>query len=174
MKMLLQNKKTPKISLGTIRECDFDSLIAILKSEEVGKTYMVPDLETKEQELALFSRLLHLSKSGEKFFKGIFSNDRLIGIINQTDLYDKSIELGYALSPEFFGKGYMTAALKDAISFLFENGFEEITAGAFEYNIASIRVMQKCNMMPIEKTEDIEYRGRMHKCVFYSITKSTE
>lgn len=172
MKTLLQNKKKTAISISTIRECDFESLMSVFKHEEVGKTYMVPDLSTKEQERLLFSRLLELSKSGEKFVMGIFLENRLIGIINQTDLDDKIMELGYAIHPDFSGKGLMTAALKEAISFLFKNGIEEITAGAFESNIASIRVMQKCGMKLTDKTEDIEYRGQFHRCIFYSVKKS--
>ena len=39
----------------------------------------------------------------------------------------------------------------------------------FEENIASKRVMEKCGMIPIGKEEYIEYRGVVHRCVYYSI-----
>ena len=50
------------------------------------------------------------------------------------------------------------------------NGIKEIIAGAFDDNIASLRVMQKCGMILMDKTEEIEYCDRVHRCIYYHIT----
>ena len=61
--------------------------------------------------------------------------------------------------------------LKLAIADLFELGFKQVVAGAFVENPASLRVMEKAGMTPIEKVDEIEYRGRTHTCVYRAITK---
>ena len=165
--MSLQNE----ITLDIIREKEFEALISIFKHEKVSETYMVPDLTCAEMELRLFSRIRDLSENGEKFVRGIFLGNNLIGIINEVGKQGGEIELGYAIHPNYFGQGYMTRALHIAITHLFSNGIYEVLAGAFEENFPSIRVMQKCGMILHEKTEIIEYRGKQHNCIYYSIKK---
>ena len=85
---------------------------------------------------------------------------------------DGGIELGYVIHPRFHGKGYMTQALKAAIEELFSDGYREVITGAFEENRASIRVMEKAGMILQGKTEEIEYRGKTHNCIYYHMEKS--
>ena len=162
---------TTSLTLGTIRECDFESLIAIMKHEDVGKTYMVPDLPTREAEMKLFSRIRELSESDDRYVFGIFLEDKLIGLLNDTEINGKSIEVGYAIHPDYWSKGYATEALTAAIPYLFSAGFDEVIAGAFECNPASLRVMKKSGMKRSNLKGEIEYRGVTHKSIYYSIKK---
>lgn len=162
---------TERLTLGVIREEDFDALISIFKDETVSKTYMVPDMQSVDEEKRLFASLLNLSIRSDRYVYGIFLGNQLIGIINDTDIDGKVIELGYALHPDFFSKGYMTEALSALIKHLLENGFDEVVCGAFDHNTASIRVMEKCGMSRIDRTEKIEYRHKLHHCIYYSIKK---
>lgn len=162
---------TPRLTLGVIRECDFDALTAVMKNEEVGKTYMVPDLPDHEAEMKLFSRLRELSERDERYVFGIFLGERLIGMLNDTEINGKTIEVGYAIHPDYWGNGYMTEALSAVIPFLFSAGFDEVIAGAFECNPASLRVMEKSGMKKSNLKAEVEYRGVTHKCVYYSIKK---
>ena len=162
---------TARLTIGSIREGDFDALIAIFKHEQVSKTYMVPTLKTLEEERRLFDRILEMSHKTDRYVYGVFLDNQLIGFINDTEIAGSRIELGYALDPAHFSKGYMTEALKAIIQHLFDNGFEEVLCGAFETNLASIRVMEKCGMSRLDRTESIEYRDQVHPCVFYSIKK---
>ena len=163
--------KGHRLTLGSIRECDFDELIALMKNEEVGKTYMVPDLPTREAEMKLFTRIRELSERDDRYVFGIFLDNVLIGMLNDTDINGKTIEVGYAIHPDYWGKGYATEALSAVIPFLFSAGFDEIIAGAFECNPASLRVMEKSGMKKSNLKAEIEYRGVTHKCVYYSIKK---
>ena len=87
-----------------------------------------------------------------------------------TDWIEKgNIELGWVIDSALHGRGYATAAVKKAIEELFENGFREIRAGAFAENAASIRVMEKSGMKRLPLEEKIEYRGKIHRCVYYGI-----
>jgi RimJ/RimL family protein N-acetyltransferase len=53
------------------------------------------------------------------------------------------------------------------ISVIFSLGYSSVRTGAFENNIASIRVMEKSGMKKCDHTEFIEYNGTIHNCIFY-------
>ena len=160
----------PSLTLKRFSEEDAQAAIRILMSDQVKKTYMLPDL-TDESANALFHRLHHLSLQQEHYIRGIYINDTLVGFINDTEICDGSIELGWVVHPDYQNLGYATEAVKKAIKELFALGYCEIVAGAFAENPASIRVMEKNGMQRLEKIEEIDYRGKIHHCVFYSIRK---
>jgi RimJ/RimL family protein N-acetyltransferase len=138
----MRELKTPRLTLGEISECDFDALMAIFKSDVVKATYMVPDLETREAEIKLFERLRDLSLREDRYVFGIFLDGKLIGLLNDTEICGKTIEVGYALHPDYHGRGFATEALGAVIPYLFAEGFDQILAGAFETNTASTSVME--------------------------------
>lgn len=162
---------TPRLTLSALRECDFDAMMAIFKSDVVKATYMVPDLPTREDEIKLFDRLKNLSLREDRYVFGIFLDGKLIGILNDTEINGVNIEMGYALHPDYYNQGYATEAFGAVIEHLFSKGFEVILAGAFEENTASMRVMEKSGMKRTKMTAEIEYRGCKHKCIYYSIKK---
>ena len=175
MKTAVRRKEivTERLRLGALRVEDAPALIAMLSDPEVGKTYMVPDLDSEEKQSAVFERLKTLSAS-ERFVYGIFLEERLIGMIHSVGGEGREIELGYFISPAEKGRGYASEALKAAVAELFSMGCPRVVAGAFEENPASLRVMEKCGFTRIERTEAIEYRGKTHNCIFCAIEKPHE
>ena len=159
------------MTLGEIRDCDFDAMMSVLKNDVVAATYRIPDLDTREAELDLFEYLRDISQREDRYLFGIFLDGKLIGLINDCEINDECIEMGYALHPYYHNQGYTTEAFAAVIKSLLSKGFTEIIAGAFEDNLASIRVMEKCGMKRTKMTAEIEYRGKTHKCVYYSIKK---
>ena len=155
------------VFLRSILPEDRERMLDILTSEKVNKTYMIPDFPEREAAVPLFQRLMDMSQSGSKYVRAIDLDGGLIGFVNQVDLEDQTIELGYVIHPDFHGKGYMTDALKLAIGEMFEKGCTQVITGAFSSNLASIRVMEKCGMTKLDKTDEIEYRGVTHTCVYY-------
>ena len=164
---------TPRLVLDSIKDADRDAFIEIFRHDTVKATYMLPDLENDEKATALFERIKKLSEQTDRYVYGIYLDGKAIGLINDTDIDEKTIEIGYALHPDLNSNGYMTEAVKAIITALFERGFETVTAAAFEENTASFRVMQKCGMERIDKTETLEYREKSHICIYYAIKKST-
>ena len=150
---------------------DQQSVIEILMDPTVKQTYMLSDFPTEEDAVKLFRRLMELSQGDDHYVVTICLGDSLIGWINDTERQDGSIEVGYVIHPRYHGQGYMTEALKAAISDLFCKGYTEVKAGAFEENIASIRVMEKCGMMRQEHQDEIQYCGVVHRCVYYAVRK---
>jgi len=163
--------QTLRLTLSEIRDCDFDDMMSVLKNEVVAATYRIPDLETREAELELFEYLRDISQREDRYLFGIFLDGKLIGLINDCEINNECIEMGYALHPDYHNQGYTTEAFAAVIKSLLSKGFTEIIAGAFEDNLASMRVMEKCGMKRTKMTAEIEYRGKTHKCVYYSIKR---
>ena len=162
--------ETNQITLRSFRPEDQAQMLEILTSNLVNQTYMLPDFEKKEDAIPLFNKLMTRSNDSSRFVRCIDLDGTAIGFLNDVEIKDGSIELGYVIHPEFHNKGYMTRALKLAISALFDLGYKRVVCGAFEQNKANQRVMEKAGMLRISFTEEIEYRGNTHVCVYYHIT----
>ena len=67
-----------------------------------------------------------------------------IGILLKDDIYKKNVEIGYWLGEEYWGQGIISSAITEIVDYTFRN-FDvfRIYAGVFEYNLASMRVLEK-------------------------------
>ena len=68
-----------------------------------------------------------------------------IGLMRGQDVYRKSAEIGYFIGEKYWNKGIATKA----VNLITEFGFKElelirIHTGIFEFNMASVRVLEKC------------------------------
>lgn len=161
--------KTQRLTLKPFDDADQEGMIELLTNEKVKKTFMIPDFHSKEEVEALFKKLKEDSISKNHYERGIYLHNVLIGFINDVEVEGDKIELGYVIHPAFHNKGYATEALDAAINDLFQKGFSEVIAGAFEQNVPSYRVMEKCGMCRMDREEDIEYQGVLYHCIYYSI-----
>ena len=160
-----------ELTLRHFRPEDQERMLETLTDTTVNKTYMLPDFEKKEDASPLFEKLMGLSLDEGRFVRCISLEGTAIGFMNDVVVKDGGMELGYVIHPDSQGKGYMTQALKMAIAELFEKGFAQVFCGAFEENKASLHVMEKAGMQPMDFTEVIEYRGKSHLCLYRSICK---
>ena len=88
-----------------------------------------------------------LKETGE-----LFGNISVVKVIEDLE----AVELGYVIGRKYWGKGYMTEAVKAVIAFLFnEVGANRISARHDTNNIASGKVMQKAGM---------KYEGTLRQC----------
>ena len=163
--------KNKMITLKPFNAEDLDQAIELFMDEKVKKTYMLPDFETREKAIALFERLKNLSYNEERFVRGIYLNGEFIGMVNDVGIEGDKLEIGYAIRSQYHNQGYGTEMLKIALNYLIEQGFCEVQAGAFEENPASTRIMEKAGMTRIDYTDEIEYRGKIHKCIYYIYKK---
>jgi RimJ/RimL family protein N-acetyltransferase len=81
-----------------------------------------------------------------------------IGIELGTDIHRRSAEIGYWLGEPFWGRGIATEAVRAITNYAFST-FDlcRIYAGVFDWNPASMRVLQKAGYMR---------EGRLRKSVF--------
>ncbi|MBR4082073.1 MAG: GNAT family N-acetyltransferase [Clostridia bacterium] len=154
------------ITLRAMTEKDQEAMVAILRSDRVAETFILPAFSDDEQAARLFRRLMALSRDGKIYVRGAYDGELLVGFINQVDRAATGIEIGYAVSPDKWGRGYATAMLRAAIAELFAMGYAAVRCGYFEGNVASRRVMEKCGMLPVDEIEEIEYRGEIRKCLY--------
>ena len=129
--------KTERLELKPLSDSDRDNMIELLTNSEIKKTYMLPDFENKEQAEKLFLRLKDSWITEVDLLLG-----EVIGYANEVERDGDAIELGYMIHPNHHNKGYGTEMLKAMIEEMFERGFKEVLAGAFEENPASMRVME--------------------------------
>lgn len=68
-----------------------------------------------------------------------------IGLTFGSDVYRKSAEIGYFVAEPYWNKGIATEAVKLMTEIAFDHfGMVRVHAGIFEYNHASMRVLEKC------------------------------
>ena len=165
------NFKTNRLEIKPISPDDKEAVLDLLTSETVGRTYMLPDYRSRREAEPLFQRLVALSADESRYVAGVYLDGQFIGMMNDTEIKGKQVEMGYAYLPDYYNRGYATEAFRGAISYLLNHGFESVVAGAFAENPASLRVMEKCGMTRQAHTDTLDYRGVTHTCIYYAVTK---
>lgn len=160
---------TKNLVLKSIEKNDRNDVFSVFENDLVGKTYMLPVFTDDEAREKFLIRLIENTQKSERFCYGIYCNKSFIGLLNDVSVENDEIEVGYCLHPNYWNKGYATEALEIAIKELFRIGYKTVVAAHFVENHASGRVMQKCGMKKIDKTEVIEYQGSKHQCIYYAI-----
>ncbi|MFH5881403.1 GNAT family N-acetyltransferase [Liberiplasma polymorphum] len=104
------------------------------------------------------------------------SSQNLIGSIDciRVDIEKSTCEIGYCIGSLYWGKGYMSEALKAVIDYLFkEAGFNRVMARYSMHNPASGRVMEKSGMVfeGITRESDLDKNGQFIDMGQYAILK---
>ena len=167
MKERLFMIQTPRLSLQPVSDDDLEEVVELLCNDEIKQTYMVPDFPSREDAVRMFERFMQLSHAKDRFVYGVKLEGKLIGLLNEVDINDGAIEVGYVIHPAHKNNGYATEVLQAALQELFRMGYHVVRAGIFEENAASRRVIEKCGMELIDLEEDIEYRGKTHHCIYF-------
>ena len=96
-------------------------------------------------------------------FNGVYVGN--IGLHKGTDVYRKSAEIGYFLGEPYWNMGIMTQAINLICDFGFKTmDIVRIHAGIFEFNPASMRVLEKCGF----KRESVSEKAIFKKEKFYN------
>ena len=71
----------------------------------------------------------------------------VIGLVLKSDVYRQSAELGYWVGEPYWGKGIATKAIQLATAYGFkELNLMRISANVFDFNVASMRVLEKTDL----------------------------
>ena len=135
-----------KCTLRPWKETDLDNLVKFAGNYLVAKNMSdaFPHPYTRQDGEKFIAMALQLQPA--RLFV-IDINGQAVGSIGffpQTDIHVKNAEMGYWLAQEFWGKGIMTEAVEQLVTYAFEN-FEitRIFARPFGTNKASQRVLEK-------------------------------
>ena len=165
-------------------------IIRIIKPEDIGKEYikwMNDYYITKYTEQKFikhdFKRIkrfiIEKFKSKYDYLFGIFFDSVHIGniLISSINLNHKSCNLSYLIGKkEFWGKGITSYAISEMIKFAFNNlKLEKISAGCYENNIGSLRVLEK-NKFKIEGRikKNIIFENKRIDSLILGLNKSTK
>lgn len=89
---------------------------------------------------------VNIAQNSPESFAIVVDNEAVggIGILLKDDIYRKNAEIGYWLSEAHWGKGIISSAISEIVEYAFKNyDIHRIYAGVFEYNLASMRVLEK-------------------------------
>lgn len=113
--------------------------IAVNLRDRFPNPYSVADAEIFLEKLAGQDSALVLAVE----FNGVYVGN--IGLHKGTDVYRKSAKIGYFLGEPYWNLGIMPKAVNLICDYGFKNlGIVRIHAGIFEFNPASMRVLEKC------------------------------
>ncbi len=168
---MVKTIRTERLEIRPYEDADQTLMIELLTDPQIKENYMIPDFQDTDEAIAMFARLKKLSHSDEHFERGIYLENQLIGFVNDVEIENNTIELGYVIHPSKQNQGYASETLKAVMEALFMQGFHQVLAAVFDKNAASIRVMQKCGMVKMGKETDIFYRGESRHCHYYAAVR---
>lgn len=105
-------------------------------------------------------------------------SDKVIGSTgfvgrHQTLLPAPDDEIGYALSPSYWGRGLVPEAVRELLRYGFEDlGLASIWCGHYDFNAKSRRVVEKCGFLYRFTNETyVELMGETRVELHYALTK---
>jgi ribosomal-protein-alanine N-acetyltransferase len=109
-------------------------------------------------------------------FFAIISDKKIIGsigIVTKTDIYRKNIEIGYFLSEEYWGRGFITSAIKAATSYAFNNfDIVRVYAEPFADNPGSRRALEKAGFsLEVTFKNNVIKNGIIKDSCIYSVLR---
>jgi RimJ/RimL family protein N-acetyltransferase len=96
-----------------------------------------------------------------------------VGIVPQTDVERFSAEMGYWIGEYYWGKGIVTEVVKTALNYFFSHReIVRIYAFVYEYNISSMRVLEKAGFRKVGIMEKAVYKNnKFLNTTYYEILK---
>jgi [ribosomal protein S5]-alanine N-acetyltransferase len=171
----LPNLETEHFNLRKINENDIAAIFNYGSNPNVSKQVSWETHETVADASVFVEMILKGYAEGTKVLWGLElkSTGKLVGTIDFVTIQERhrKAEIGYVLSEECWGKGYMTEAARRIIAFGFEElQLERIQARCFVENEGSARVMEKVGMS-FEGTmrNAMCAKGKFHDLKMYAI-----
>lgn len=142
---------TPRLLLRDFRLNDFDALRTLEAHPETYR-YEGPNPSEEKTRLQLEKILEQNEESPRQYYRLAVTlppHDIVMGRISLVLLNDtiREWEIGWAMHPQEWGKGYTPEAARRLLDFAFDElGAHRVTAFCHALNTASVRVMEKLSM----------------------------
>jgi [ribosomal protein S5]-alanine N-acetyltransferase len=138
------------IKLRPLRLTDAARLVELANNEKISRNlrdgfpnpYTLTDAENF---LAMFT-----NQDPTTFFVIEYNGEHVgnISLVPGQDIYRMSAEIGYFIGEPYWNKGIVTTAVNLITEYGFKHlGIIRIHTGVFDYNTASMRVLEKCGYM---------------------------
>ena len=151
--------ESKRLILRPWRQEDLDDFFEYASVEGVGEMAGWFHHKSKEESQQILNMFI---QEDRVFAICLKENNKVIGSlgIEKYGMEDKlsefdgyiGREIGYALSKDYWGQGYMPEAVETVIYYLFnELKYDFLTCGYFDFNAQSKRVQEKCGFKPYRK-----------------------
>ena len=166
---------TARLMLRPFRESDAADLYAYAADPRVGPVAGWPVHTSVENSREIIRTVF---SSPNVFAVADRESGRVIGSAgfvgeHRTELPGPDDEIGYALNPEFWGRGLMPEAVRELLRYGFEDlGLETIWCNHYDGNENSRRVIEKCGFRPrFSQWTDVPLLREERLTHFYALTK---
>ena len=151
--------ETERLILREFRQSDLDDFFEYASVEGVGEMAGWKHHASKEESQKILDNFIEHDKT---FAICLKENDKVIGSLG-VEMYGmedrltefdgyKGRELGFVLSKEYWGQGFMPEAVRAVMNYLFqEKDFDFLLCGHYDFNAQSKRVQEKCGFKPYRK-----------------------
>lgn len=153
--------KTARLILRPIEKKDAQAIFAYAKLPQVGPSAGWVPLKTVDEAHQFIRASIQKQREGQP---GVWSivlpeSRTVIGTIEVHSLHKHKAEVGFALHPSYWNKGYTTEATKAVMVYVFERlKLSRLAYCHFLDNSASKRVAEKCGF----QFEGIKRKGFKH------------
>lgn len=174
----LPTLETKRLLLRKYKKEDMDDLYEYASDEEVTRYLTFETYKNMEDANQYIQTLLEKYRNGNEVLPWAIEwkqNHKMIGSIgiNQWDIENYYIQIGYVLNKKYWNQGIMTEALKTVIDFAFKNmNIERIELTHDVRNIGSGKVMLKNGLKQEGILRKSKYiKGEFIDCSYYSILR---
>ncbi len=166
------------LKIRKIRKSDAEAIAKNINDKELIRRLANPHIPYPyklSDARSFIARAIWGWKKGTQYVFSIEVDGEFIGLIDlhDVDKRNKKAEVGAWIGRKYWGKGYGTEALRQILKFAFDKlKLHKVTGIAFEWNIASRRIMEKVGFK-YEGTLRDDYRigNKWHNNVVYSILR---
>ena len=166
---------TPRLRLRPLEPDDAPALYAFWRLPEVMEHMAFEPLRSPAQAAAVVDFFIHLpeKQEGSRFAIVERTSAQLIGTcgFHEASVKHRRVELGYELSPEAQGKGFMTEALQHILPWCFDVMMaHRVEAFVHPFNDRSTRVLERIGFTREGTLRGyFQARGQAHDEVVWSM-----
>jgi [ribosomal protein S5]-alanine N-acetyltransferase len=151
------------ISLEPISMAGLDDFHEYSVKPELYKYFEIAQFQLLEESEAYLQKLIDRAETpyAQYWFIKLNKNDKVIGSIgiHSFNANRKSVEIGYGISPDYWGNGYFSEALKLVTEYIFNDlCLHRVVARTASLNKASVDGLEKLGFLK-EGTMHDYYRG---------------
>jgi ribosomal-protein-alanine N-acetyltransferase len=167
---------TERLVLRQLEESDAPEIFIMRSDERILKYIDIPIAKSVEDGLAFINKINKAISENESIYWAITAKDdnTLIGTICLWNISKENLcaEMGYALHPDFQGKGIM----HETITKIIEYGFEKMNLHSIEAvvdprNLRSINVLVKNHFIRVANSNSNSNLEKDSEMILYSLTR---
>lgn len=146
----MERLETQRLILRPVRESDADALYEYARDPSVGPAAGWQPHKSREESLEIIRTVFAAPGALAMELK---ENGKMVGTVgyvgkHQTRLPGPDDEIGYCLSPAYWGRGLMPEAVREILRWGFEDlGLNAQWCGHYDFNGKSRRVVEKCGFL---------------------------